>query len=362
MLPPLAALPQELRKLAAVDPLGGWPEAQWRQLIHAGAARWNIPRDFDGDGWTGLQLLNAYRDIARGSLVAAFLLTQRNAACQRIESSPNVTARQQLLPALARAEFFATVGISHLTTSRQHLPLPAVVAAPLSSGCYRLDGCIPWASGASHAQVLVTGGTLADGRQLLAAVNTRTAGVKIHPPTPLLGLSESCTGAVELHGVEVTPPDLLHGPVEKVMAVSGGGAGSFSTTAVALGAALGTLDQLSAEARLNSGLRRYLEPLEAEASRIDSDLATAAAAATPPPTPSAHPDQLRHRANSLAIRAAQVWMAASKGAGYSLGHPAERAVRESLFFLVWSCPQTVLESHLQDLCFHHSAGTPAAGN
>lgn len=351
MLPPLAALPQELRKLAAVDALGSWPEAQWRQLIHAGAARWNIPRDFHGDGWTTLQLLNAYRDIARGSLVAAFLLTQRNAACQRIESSPNATARQQLLPALARAEFFATVGISHLTTSRQHLPVPSVLATPLSSGCYRLDGCIPWASGACHAKVLVTGGTLADGRQLLAAVNTRLASVRIHPPTPLLGLSESCTGVVELHGVEVTPEDLLHGPVEKVMAVSGGGAGSFSTTAVALGAALGTLDQLAPEARQNPGLQRYLEPLEAEASHINGDLVAAAGAADAvAPPPNVHPDQLRHRANSLAIRAAQVWLAATKGAGYTLGHPAERAVRESLFFLVWSCPQTVLESHLQDLC------------
>ncbi|MFM8474281.1 MAG: acyl-CoA dehydrogenase [Planctomycetaceae bacterium] len=348
MLPPLAALPQELRKLAAIDPPGSWPEAQWRHLIHAGAARWNIPRDFHGDGWTTPQLLNAYRDIARGSLVAAFLLTQRNAACQRIESSPNATARQQLLPALARAEFFATVGISHLTTSRQHLSVPSVLATSLGSGCYRLDGCIPWASGACHAQVLVTGGTLADGRQLLATVNTHATGVKIHPPTPLLGLSESCTGVVELHGVEVTSMDLLHGPVEKVMAVSGGGAGSFSTTAVALGAALGTLDQLAPEARQNSGLQRYLEPLEAEASHINGDLVAAAEATSPPLN--AHPDQLRHRANSLAIRAAQVWLAATKGAGYTLGHPAERAVRESLFFLVWSCPQTVLESHLQDLC------------
>jgi len=348
MQQPLAALPQELRDLAAADPPGCWPETQWRHLIHAGAARWNIPRDFHGDGWTSLQLLHAYRDIARGSLVAAFLLTQRNAACQRIDSSPNDTARQQLLTALARNEFFATVGISHLTTSRQHLPIPSVVATPLNSGRYRLDGCIPWASGASHAQVLVTGGTLADGRQLLAAVNTRTPGVKIHPPTPLLGLSESCTGVVELHGVEVTPTDLLHGPVEKVMSVSGGGAGSFSTTAVALGAALGTLDQLAPEARQNPGLRRYLEPLEAEASHINSDLVAAAGAAAHPLH--GHPDQLRHRANSLAIRAAQVWLAATKGAGYTLGHPAERAVRESLFFLVWSCPQSVLESHLQDLC------------
>jgi alkylation response protein AidB-like acyl-CoA dehydrogenase len=351
MLPPVAPLAQELRTLAEADQPGRWPDAQWQHALRSGAARWNIPRELHGDGWNASQLLNAYRDIARGSLVTAFLLTQRNAACQRIDSSPNNIARQQLLPALARGEFFATVGISHLTTSRQHLPVPSVVATPISGAGYRLDGCIPWASGASHAQLLVTGGTLPDGRQLLAALDTRSSGVKIHPPAPLLGLTESCTCMVELQRAEITPADLLHGPVEKVIAVSGGGTGSFSTTAVALGAALGTLDQLAREAQQNPRLRQYLEPLEAEAGRIDRDLAAASSPAAPsPPDPGTLPDQLRHRANSLAIRAAQAWLAATKGAGYTTGHPAERAVRESLFFLVWSCPQSVLENHLNDLC------------
>jgi hypothetical protein len=32
-----------------------------------------------------------------------------------------------------------------------------------------------------------------------------------------------------------------------------------------------------------------------------------------------------------------------------VGHPAERLLRESMFFLVWSCPQPVTESLLCDL-------------
>ena len=38
-------------------------------------------------------------------------------------------------------------------------------------------------------------------------------------------------------------------------------------------------------------------------------------------------------------RAAQAALTAAKGAGFVRGHPAERLARESLFFLVWSCPQ-----------------------
>ena len=47
-------------------------------------------------------------------------------------------------------------------------------------------------------------------------------------------------------------------------------------------------------------------------------------------------------------RAAQAYLAASKGAGFVVGHPAERAVREAMFFLVWSCPQPVVSAALRE--------------
>ncbi|MCH5377023.1 MAG: acyl-CoA dehydrogenase, partial [Planctomycetes bacterium] len=59
-------------------------------------------------------------------------------------------------------------------------------------------------------------------------------------------------------------------------------------------------------------------------------------------------EQLRRRANSLALRATQAALASAKGAGYVLGHPAGRWCREALFFLVWSCPQPVMEANLCD--------------
>jgi hypothetical protein len=49
------------------------------------------------------------------------------------------------------------------------------------------------------------------------------------------------------------------------------------------------------------------------------------------------------------VRAAQAALTATKGAGYVTGHPVERLVRESLFFLVWSCPQAVTDAFLCDL-------------
>ena len=60
-------------------------------------------------------------------------------------------------------------------------------------------------------------------------------------------------------------------------------------------------------------------------------------------------DRLRVDANSLVLRTAQAALTAAKGAGFVAGHPVERLVRESLFFLVWSCPQAVADAQLCDL-------------
>jgi hypothetical protein len=57
---------------------------------------------------------------------------------------------------------------------------------------------------------------------------------------------------------------------------------------------------------------------------------------------------LRQRANTLVTRTSQAALTASKGAGFVQGHPIERLMRESMFFLVWSCPQSVTESLLCD--------------
>ncbi len=42
-------------------------------------------------------------------------------------------------------------------------------------------------------------------------------------------------------------------------------------------------------------------------------------------------------------------LAAAKGTGYMIGHPAGRWCREALFFLIWSCPQPVMSAHLCQL-------------
>jgi len=342
-------LVRTLHEIPEPDSASEWPSAQMDLLAEAGGLRWNIPRAFGGQDVDAVEMLEIYRELAAGSLLTTFILTQRNAACQRIETSANRALAARLLPALCSGELFATVGISHLTTSRQHVQSPVVLVTevPEDRG-YRLNGLIPWATGAAQADILVSGGTLNDGSQLLAAIPMNRDGVVVDKPLSLMGLSSSQTSAVELKDVLVSYEEILHGPVDRVMSAgSGGGAGSPGTSAVAIGTAQGTLKMFAEEVDQRPELAEFLTPLEHEATELIYQLRLAATGTSGPAVCSA--EVIRQRANSMVLRSAQAWLAATKGAGFLAGHPAERAVRESMFFLVWSCPQPVLEANLREL-------------
>jgi hypothetical protein len=114
---------------------------------------------------------------------------------------------------------------------------------------------------------------------------------------------------------------------------------------VALGATRAALAVLRREAERRPQLEPIVAGLGAEADALASQLAEAAASGID----AAARDRLRTDANGLVVRSAQAALTATKGAGFVRGHPVERLVRESLFFLVWSCPQAVATATLCEL-------------
>ena len=325
-----------------------WPGRQLELLAEAGLLGWGLPTDFGGREVAESEMLAAYAMLAAACLTTTFVLTQRNAACQRIANSDNEALKAELLPPLCAGDSFATVGISHLTTSRQHLVKPAVTAVETEAG-FVLSGTVPWVTGAPSAEHIISGGTLADGRQVLLAVDTSLRGVEVKEPMRLLALSASQTATVAFDEVQVPRHALLAGPVEHVMKQkAGGGAGSLTTSVLAVGLTRGILNRLSRETQRRPDLIPIQQALESECSDAATELY---AAATGNKTTSGTPataESVRQKANSLVLRAAQAFLAASKGAGFVAGHPAERAVREAMFFLVWSCPQPVVSAALRE--------------
>lgn len=324
-----------------------WPKTQFEELAKAGVLGWVIPEEYGGQDVSTEALTLGYLKLTEACLTTTFILTQRNGACERIAGSENEELKAKLLPPLCKGELFTTVGISHLTTSRQHLKRPAVTAEE-SSGGWRFNGSVPWVTGALAADHIVTGGTAADGRQILVALPSDTKGVKRQNPPALLALNASQTGAVELDRVFVPHDLIIAGPIENVMKHgSGGGAGSLTTSALAIGLASAALKRLRQEAEKRPDLLPIYDPLSSEWQSLRADIMQALSGATSS-TPQLSTESIRVRANSLVLRMTQAYLAATKGAGFLASHPASRMVREAMFFLVWSCPQPVLLAQLQE--------------
>jgi alkylation response protein AidB-like acyl-CoA dehydrogenase len=295
-------------------------------------------------GWSEADLLRGYIRLATACLTTAFVLSQRVAAVSRLLASKNEPLRRQLVPPLLTSGTFATVGISHLTTSRTHLSQPVLLATETAAG-FTLTGYTPWVTGAAYADMLVIGAALQDGRQILAALDAHCAGVQVPPAEQLVALSSSQTGRIEFEHVALPSERILAGPVENVMRQGlSAGTGGLQTSALAIGLTRRALELLEQESQRRPELVAPSAAFRDECDQLEADLLRVASH-----DPVCTPDAVRQRANDLVLRTTQAALMASKGAGYVASHPAGRLCREALFFLVWSCPQHVTAAHLCDL-------------
>jgi alkylation response protein AidB-like acyl-CoA dehydrogenase len=347
--PALVQLCSRLAEMSAeLDRHPHWPADQLRLCGEYGVYEWFIDPKWGGQGWNEEQIARGYHALASACLTTTFILTQRTGACKRIAGCENESLKPRLLPSLASGRMFATVGISHLTTSRQHLHAPVLGAATIDGG-FRLNGLSPWVTGGVAANIIVLAATLVDEpddeRQLLLAVPTDLPGLSVEEPLPLVGAAASCTGPVHLKDVEVQEEWVIAGPVRHVMASGVGAAtGSFETSTLAIGLAKAAIDFLADEATRRADLEQPMNALRSEHDAMYADLLAATRGES-----CTTKESLRQRANSLALRATQASLAAAKGTGYVVGHPAGRWCREALFFLVWSCPQPVATANMCEL-------------
>ncbi len=331
-------------RASALDSSCDWPAEQLNLCADYGVFRWFLPREWGGFEWSDLNVVRGYLRLSAACLTTTFVITQRTGACRRILDAENAEPKSRLLHDLAAGRLFATVGISHLTTSRRHLDRPVLAAAETSAG-FMLDGYSPWVTGADHAAIVVVGATLADGRQILVALPTDLRGVEARMPVRLTGLSASHTGELHCTNVHVGREWLLAGPRENVMAQgAGANTGGLETSTLAVGLSAAANDGLRIEAQRRPDLVAPWQALAVEHQALETDLLAAASG-----SPRCSAEQLRTRANSHVLRATQATLSAAKGTGYTIGHPAGRWCREALFFLVWSCPQPVIAANLCEL-------------
>jgi alkylation response protein AidB-like acyl-CoA dehydrogenase len=321
------------------DSASSWPAASWDGLRRCGALGWIIPPEYGGSGLDALELLEGYQRLAGACLTSCFLLSQRDSACRRLRDSGHEALCRELLPLLASGQCFATVGLAQLTTSRQHVR--PVLTARLEDGGVRLDGVMPWVTGATQADHFLTGVVLDDGRQMLLVVPRDASGMSVGAPMELMALQGSLTAAVRCQNVRLESRWILAGPAERILA-GGRGAGGLETSGLALGLANSAISYLQKEAQKRTEWQARAtacadswQALEEHLRRLAREGADAAAASS-----------LRAKVNALVLRATQFALAAAKGSGFVRSHPAQRWARQAMFFLVWSCPAPALDATL----------------
>ncbi len=318
-----------------------WPTDSLRLLQAEGVLGWSISQDDGGAGLGREELLAGHEQIASACLTTAFILSQRESAVRHFIKGPAHLGKR-FLPGLASGELFATVGLSQLTTSRQHGG-PALRASVLEDGGYELCGEIPWVTGADQADVIVVGATLETNAQILVALLPDGEGVSFEPPMPLAALSGSRTSAIRCDRVKVDATLVLAGPSERVLGALGGG--GLETSNLALGLAEAATVFLEEE----QFSREYLAPV---ASHFRATINQARGRLRELLSSTPDPDavmQVREDCTKLALRASQACLLSAKGAGFVSPHMAQRLSRQALFFLVWSCPRPVAAGVLQSL-------------
>lgn len=331
-----------------------WPSDSLRQCGEFGVFRGLVGRPISLDAsksWTPREQTEVIIRLSQADLLTTFVITQHLGAIKRMVASERFagTDRSPVLDDLLDGHRFASVGISHLTTSRQHLSKPAVAAHRVANG-YRLNGTIPWVTGADQVDMIVAGATLPDEQQILVLLDPTASGCAPEPGAEMIAMSASCTGAVRLDDVLVEDDQLLAGPATNVLTASHAGtqktigAGGVQTSALALGLSSAALKFLSSQAESRHGLQPIVQRFQIEHDQLRQQILSAVEG-----DPSLDPSAIRSSANSLVNRTTNAAMTTAKGAGMMAGHPVGRWCGQSLFFLVWSCPQVVAESYLCEL-------------
>jgi alkylation response protein AidB-like acyl-CoA dehydrogenase len=333
-------LPMMRRRADDLDPSGEWPSQDLAELGQAGVLQMALPAEAGGSAASAFEQHLAYEAIARGSLSVALILSQRDAAIGLIEAS-SASAGHALLQELASGAF-TTVGIAQLTTSRQG-GAPALRATRDGEG-YRVDGLIPWCTGAAKAEFIVAGAATDDGQHLLFALRPEAPGVRVDPPMPLVALRTTWTSSIHCEGVRVRPEDVITGPAQKVLTRANHL--PLGQAYLATGLCRGALDLI--DAHRSPAAKSAKESFEVHLCELRARILSLSEPGREPEAADSSPE-IRGRCNDLAVRITHAAVALYKGTALLAGHPAQRLAREAMFLLVWSCPNPVIDCTIEML-------------
>ncbi len=256
-----------------------------------------------------------YEVLAGACGVTFFVWVQHHAPVRLLAGSPNAPLQARYLDDLSAGRVLGGVAFAYL---RRPGP-PAVVATPVPGG-YRVDGEAPWVTSWGLASLYAVAARI-DDQVLFFLMPGDAAGVRASTPLALAAMDASSTVRLTIDGLFVPAGDLL-----SVNGFAEWQARDRIATAqpnpAAFGVAARCLRLLG-----DTPLAREVEECRARSYALaDAGLSGAAHLAA----------QVEARAQSLelAVRAATALVVATGGRGISVGHPAQRLLREAAFFTI----------------------------
>ncbi len=345
----------------ATDQGDGPNRANFAALAEAGLLGLAIPREFGGLDASGATQRDVTQILASYCGVTTFTQAQHHGPSRMIANGPNTELKRRLLPELASGRILSGISFAHL---RRPGP-PVLSAAPVEGGWW-LSGTAPWVTGWGLILQVVFGATLPDGRFLyvwsptdrtafadlfagLTAPDGKWGSMTASAPLALCAMNASATVELTLDGWFIPEAHRLSESDRETMQRNDRN-GVLGATAMPLGCAAAAIRLLcttsekrhmAAIGRAASAFSKEWEAVQREMNAWngrggDAEFFTNAV-------------RLRAWCIELAARAAHAAVTANSGAANLLTHPAQRLLREAMFYTIQAQTHEVLDATLQRL-------------
>jgi alkylation response protein AidB-like acyl-CoA dehydrogenase len=347
-------LGDELAELAPrIDQDGFYPKDFLHRLGAAGGFGACVPAAFGGAGAGLDEQIAVTTAIARTCGSTAFLVWCQSVSAWYLLHTPNQTARDRYLEAVATGALLSGSGMSnavkHLAgIEKIHL------RATRDGDDYVVNGILPWVSNLDDGHLLIVAAQVPDSGYVMFAVPCNAPGLSLHACPDFSGMEGTGTLNPRFDNVRIDAGNVLAHPhqFEHYMARIKPGF-VLGQTGMGLGVVEGSLADIRmynriARSSVNTFLDDQDDTLATDLAQLKADIAHVAAQAE---AGNALPDVMRLRANAseLALRAANSATLHAGARGYLLRSPVQRRLREAVFVSIVTPSLKHLRKCLADL-------------
>ena len=331
--------------------------ANFQALAKAGLLGLTLPEAFGGLNASSAVQWEYTQILAAACGVTTFVQAQHHGPSRMIANAQNAELKNAVVSDLATGKTMCGISFAHLRR-----PAPPILRATETPEGFRLEGTAPWVTGWGVISQVVFGAELPNGRFVyvwsplerkdfadlfapIAEGGTLTAS----EPLPLCAMNASGTVEIFLDNWFVPREHCLSYSDRDTLRRNDRN-GVLNAASMSIGCASASLRVLSETAE-----KRNLPTIRAAAESLAREFSEVRAQIMDWNTRTAEPEffenaiRLRAWIIEFGVRAAHAAVCANSGAANSLSHPAQRLLREAMFYSIQAQTSDVMAATLERL-------------